>query len=184
MGALLRRLSRQHAWQVFAAALILSLLSAPLRASPTHPLLFLLSSALGAVLMFVYPILIIFGFPPPYSTPLRRRIAFISAGLLCAVIFSAALLPTAHLGLPDWLRVSLQLPLTVILLAPFFIATGVVDDARRALGQYRLGDCIGTWLCIFSYPLVGVFFLQNRVAAVLVALDAKGLPAHGRTSAV
>jgi len=134
--------------------------------------------------MFGYPLLVIFGFPPPYASRLRRGIAWGSSALLCIVVLASVLAPTYHFSLPNWLRVALGLPLTALLLAPFFIATSVVDDARRALGRYQLGDSVGTWLCIFSYPLFGVFFVQRSVASTLAALDAKVPPGHGGAIAV
>ncbi len=184
MDALLRWLSRQRPWQVLAVVLAISLVATPLGASATHPLLLLFSAVLGATIMFGYPLLVIFGFPAPYTTRLRSRIALGSCALLCIVVLATALAPANYFSLPDWLRVALGLPLTALLFAPFFIATSVVDDARRALGHYQLGDSIGTWLCIFSYPLFGVFFVQRRVASALVALDARAPPAHGGAIAV
>jgi hypothetical protein len=180
VNALLRWLSRQRPWKVFATVLMISLITSPLCASAAHPVLLTMSAVFGATVRFGYPILVIFGFPARYSTPLRRRIALCSGMLLCVLASAAALAPSPHPQMPDWLRVTFGLPLTALLFAPFFIATGVIGDARRAVGQYLIGDCISTWLCVFTYPLFGVFFVQRRVAAALAALDATPPTAHGR----
>ena len=189
MGALLRWLSRQRSWQVFAAVVAIVCVTAPLGAPSTPPLLRVLSAGIGAVVMLGYPLLVIFGFPAPYSTPLRRQIALGSGALLCVVVLTMALAPATSLTAPEWWQAALGLPLVSLLYAPFFLATSVVGDARRALGRYLLGDCIGTWICLFSYPLFGVFFIQRTVASVLVALDAQGssnlgsaLPSNNRWS--
>ncbi len=156
----------------------------PLHASVGHPVLLALGVALNAAITWGYSFLVIFGFPEPYRTPWRRRIALASGALLCVVILAVAMTPPPGLPMPEWLRVVLGLPLIALLFAPFFIATAVVDDARRAIGQYLIGDCIGTWVGIFGYPLFGVFIIQQRVAGVLSALDTKIPPARGGVIAV
>jgi hypothetical protein len=184
MAALLRWLSRRRPWQVLAAVIAISVVGAPLDASVTHPLLQSLSFALAAAVMFGYPLLVIFGFPAPYSTLSRRRVALGSVAVLCLICLATAMAPAALLAPPTWQRVVIGIPLVAMVYAPFFVATSIVDDAHRSLGQYQFGDCVGTWLCIFSYPLFGVFFVNRRVASVLDTLDARARPTHGGAIAV
>jgi hypothetical protein len=183
MGALLRWVSRRRPWRVAASFLAISLVTAPLDASLSHPALLVVGAALGMVLTFGYPFLIIFGFPKPYATPSRRRIALASCALLLLAVVTAAQ-PGLEFQMPEWLRFALGLLLGLMLFAPFFIATSVIGDARRTFGLYKLGDCIGTCVCIFSYPLFGVFFIQRVVASVLELLDSKGSPVDGAHIAV
>lgn len=175
MVSLLRWISDVRPWKVFATFFLSSLLTAPFRSSgPHHPVLFALGSVIGALLLFGYPVLITFGFPGPYSTAARRRITFSGAALVCIGVTAGSLgvLPASP-TLPDWVKVVAGIPLLTLVYAPFFVATGIIDDARRAAGHYKVLDCIGTWICVFGYPVWGVFFIQRNVASALAALDAK-----------
>jgi hypothetical protein len=174
----------QRPWQIFGAVLVLSITTAPLAASENSPLLMLLAGVLAVLILFGFALLIIFGFPEPYSTALRRRITIASITVLGIAILSASV-PVLRqpVAMPEWERISIGLPLVALIYAPFFIATSVLGDARRAVGQYKFGDCIGTWICVFSYWALGVFFVQKTVAMTLAALDV-ARPTNGENSGV
>lgn len=171
MPSLLSWLAAQRPWHIFSAALLTSFVGAAFNASTNHPVLTALGSLLGVLLLFGYPLLIIFGFPEPYSTLVRRRIALAGAVLLLVALLAVSLgAPQSRPEMPDWLGAVLGFPFVILLYAPFFIATSVIDDARRALGKYKPLDCIITWLCVVTYPALGVFFIQRTVAPVLTDL--------------
>jgi hypothetical protein len=174
----------QRPWRILGAVLLVSIMTAPFAASENHPLLILLAGVLGMLILFGFPLLIIFGIPEPYSTVLRRRITIVPITILGIAILSASVpVLSRPVAVPDWARITIELPLIALIYAPFFIATSVLGDARRAIGQYKFGDCIGTWICVFSYWAFGVFFVQKSVAMTLAALDV-GRPAIGENTSV
>ena len=164
--------------------MLLSLINQPLAASPENPLLVGLSFLLGGALSWGYPFAVIFGFPAPYSTQRRRRIARCCMALLAVVAVTSALVPDLEAKTPEWVRGLAGVPVVIGAFAPFFMATSVIGDARRALGQYRMGHCVNTWICVLTYPVLGVFFIQRDVAKVLTALDSKASIGSGGTIAV
>ena len=137
MSGLLRWISRQRPWRVSATILAILFATARLAESHQHPLLIVSATVLGELVVIGYPLLVIFGFPSPYSTVLLRRSAWVSIVLLNAVALSGAFVSPTYRFDPDWLRISLGIPLTAAMFAPFFIATAVIGDARRALGRTR-----------------------------------------------
>lgn len=56
------------------------------------------------------------------------------------------------------------------LFAPFFIATHVLGEARRALGVYKPLDSIGAWVSLLYFGFGGVFFIRRTVLAVAESL--------------
>jgi len=113
-----------------------------------------LGSLLGVILLFGYPLLIIFGFPEPYSTMVRRRTALAGVVLLLVALFAISFgAPQNQPEMPDWLGAVLGLPFVILLYAPFFIATSVIDE--RSSSPARTVGCCHQTIC-------------NRVAAVCV----------------
>lgn len=173
MPALLNWVSHRPSWQVFALGVVLALVPMPRDPASGHLALSLLAAAIGAALVWGYPLLLIFGIPSPFSTKRRREIALMGLAVLGLVVLLAAGGVATQFQRPEALRVVLGVPFAALLLAPSFIAACVVGDLRRALGQYRTLDHIGTWVCIFSYPVMGVFFIQRTVLEALDALAAQ-----------
>lgn len=174
MRKLLRWVSEQRPWRIFAAFALLSIGSAPLGASRHHPVLLMLAGITGVLCLFGYPFLIIFGFPKPYSTASSRGVALAAAVVLgLAVVTSMLELQIAQLSMPGWWQPLVCVPVVALVYAPFFLATAIIDNARRAVGQYKVLDFIGTWICVLGYPVWGVFFIQRSIASTLAILDSR-----------
>jgi hypothetical protein len=169
VATFLRWLSRQRAWKIFGFIILLSVITSPLSATVGSRILQGIAATVGLGVLFGYPAAVILGFPEPFSTAGRRRILWIAVSVLAASVIST--IEGEGITTSDWVRAVIAVPLTIVVCAPFFIATSVIGDARRALGSYKVGDCIGTWVSVMSYPLLGVFFIQGQVAANLHALD-------------
>ena len=154
MTSLLSWLAAQRPWHIFAAVLLSSFIVAAFHASTNYPILMALGSLLGVILLFGYPLLIIFGFPEPYSTMVRRRTALAGVVLLLVALFAISFgAPQNQPEMPDWLGAVLGLPFVILLYAPFFIATSVIDE--RSSSPARTVGCCHQTIC-------------NRVAAVCV----------------
>ena len=136
--------------------------------------------AIGAVLsttiIFGYPFVIIFGFPPPYSNVTSRRISILSVLAVVTVCVASVInWHTTPEAIDTWLGRLLGLIFALLLFSPFFVATHVLGEARRALGVYRHLDSFGAWVSLFYFGFGGVFFLHRSVAnaAELVLMEGR-----------
>jgi len=173
MSRVLTWLSRKSSVYIFAlmwAALLAGVtlselnLPSPLRAA---------GAATVITILYGYPFAIIFGFPSPYSTAVSRRVSGLAALVLLAACSVAAIAPTAHYETSGVLGNLLGLLLGALVFSPFFIATHVLGEARRALGSYQPTDSIGAWIALFYFPFGGVFFLHRTVAVTAEAVRAR-----------
>jgi hypothetical protein len=130
-----------------------------------------LGAAIASMLIFGYPFLIIFGFPPPHSSARSRRISAVS---LMVLVVGCVVSPIAFPATPgaqaSWPQALLAVPLVALIFSPFFIATHVLGEARRALGVYKPLDSLGAWICLFWFGFGGVFFLHRSVASAAASI--------------
>jgi len=127
-------------------------------------------SAAGAIAFFGYPFTIIFGFPAPYSTIASRRVSSLALCVLILTCIASAVATSVHYEISGVLGTLLGLPLVALLFSPFFIATHVLGEARRALRSYKPTDSIGAWFALLYFPFGGVFFLHRTVAAAAASI--------------
>src|SRR6185437_10571585 len=119
----------QRPWHIFAAVLLSSFVVAAFNASTNYPILMALGSLLGVILLFGYPLLIIFGFPEPYSTMVRLRTALAGVVLLLVALFAISFgAPQNQPEMPDWIGDVLGFLFVILISAPFLIAPSIIDE--------------------------------------------------------
>jgi hypothetical protein len=165
---------------IFALAWTAILIDGVFALSPFWPLR-LIGSAIGIAIVFGYPFLIVFGFPPPYSNKTSKRISALSLAVLAGICITSEidpkLLPTIS---PPWARTLVGIPLICLVFSPFFIATTVLGRTRRALGAYKPLDSVASWLSLFYFAFGGVFFVHGRMSSAFGAVRAESITVSGR----
>jgi hypothetical protein len=166
MPRVLLWLSRKPPGSIFAVTLTVVLLRTvfsiyrlpwPVRA---------VGAVLSTIIIFGYPFVIIFGFPAPYSSVMSRRISILSVLAAITVCVASVIdLHTAPDALNTWPGRLFGLFFGVLIFSPFFVATHVLGEARRALGAYKPLDSLGAWVSLFYFGFGGVFFLHRSVAS-------------------
>jgi hypothetical protein len=181
MRSLLLRLSRQSSRQLLLALWVALLCSYALTAVLPPWISQPLATAVPLVALFGYPLLVVFGLPIEYTTPLARRISLAALAVMvltCALSAddpsrfpSAAQHPTLRL---------LGGALALLLFSPFYFATHALGEARRSLGRYKPLDSLGTFLSLMYFPFGGVVFVQRTVREVIErgALNDDGSTPH------
>ena len=130
-----------------------------------------LGAAIASTFIFGYPFLIIFGFPSPHSSARSRRISAVALMVLVVgCVVSPIAFPAKPLAQASWPQAVLGVPLVALIFSPFFIATHVLGEVRRALGVYKPLDSLGAWICLFWFGFGGVFFLHRSVASAATSI--------------
>jgi hypothetical protein len=131
-----------------------------------------LKAAVDFAALIGYPLVVILGLPTQSTSRAIRVVSF--ASLLVAAVCSGASGFTGDtIVFPDGNAASIVGAVVVLLIfAPFFIATHVIGNARRALGQYKPLDFLWTWLELYAFALGGVFFVHRAVASIVNAAGA------------
>jgi|ERR1700733_2399559 len=165
MSRVLIWLSRKSAASIFAvtlAALVLGTVLGldrfpwPLRAA---------GAVLSTTVIFGYPFVLVFGFPAPYSSVTSRRISILAIlAVVTACIASVTDIHSAPQAVDTWPGRLCGLLFGALIFSPFFVATHVLGQVRRALGAYKPLDSIGAWISLVYFGLGGVFFLHHIVA--------------------
>jgi hypothetical protein len=129
-----------------------------------HPITAFLG-LIGALLaMFGYSIVVVIGLRP-HASGLARGIVRCSALAFVGLAVLAALdSGRGHAGEPPTLVGAIVL---LFVLAPSFVATHVVGEARRAAGLYKPTDFIGTWLVLYFFAFGGAWWARRQVRAVV-----------------
>jgi hypothetical protein len=170
MPRVLLWLSRKSSGSIFAMVWVIFLIGTVLNINRLPWPARAVGAVLGIAIIFGYPFLIIFGFPAPYSSKTSRRVSILSGLVLIAACVASVI--DRH-AMPDasatWLRTLLGVPLGVLVFSPFFVATHVLGEARRALGVYKPLDSIGAWVSLLYFGFGGVFFLHRSVAQSVAA---------------
>ena len=188
MSRVLLWLCRKSSGYVFALTWLVFLAGATLTTSWLPVPIRAFGALMGTIVLFGYPFVLIFGFPAPYSTDISRRVSNLAVLVIIAACIAAAIDPHSHYEIPmSWPGALLGVPLAVLLFSPFFVATHVLGEARRALGSYKPTDSIGAWVALFYFAFGGVFFLHRTVAATAEVVlkhrkDGRGMPSNNRWS--
>jgi len=166
MSRVLIWLSRKSAASIFAVTLAALFLGTvlglyrfpwPVRAA---------GAVLSTTIIFGYPFVLVFGFPAPYSSVTSRRVSILAIlAVVIACIASVIDIQSAPQAVDTWLGRVFGLLFGVLIFSPFFVATHVLGQARRALGVYKPFDSIGAWISLVYFGLGGVFFLHRIVAS-------------------
>ena len=166
MSGLLLWFSRKSPLFVFATTWVLILAGCVLNSLPLAWPVRLFGSVLGMTTIFGYPFLIIFGFPAPYSTVISRGLSVTGLFVLIAAYVALVVGSPATQRVPmSWIATFFGFPLAIFIFSPFFVATHVLGEARRALGVYKPLDSIGALISLFYFSVGGVFFLHRSVAS-------------------
>jgi hypothetical protein len=165
MSRVLIWLSRKSAASIFAVTLAVLVLGTllgldrfplPLRAT---------GAVLSETVIFGYPFVLVFGFPAPYSSVTSRRVSILAIlAVVTACVASVADIHSAHQAVDTWPGRLFGLLFGVLIFSPFFVATHVLGQARRAFGVYKPFDSIGAWISLVYFGLGGVFFVHRIVA--------------------
>jgi hypothetical protein len=132
-----------------------------------------LGATISAMIVFGYPFLLIFGFPAPYSSKITRRFSIVSLAVLSLICIASSIESPWMDEDPittSWVKITIAVPVQVIVFAPFFVATHVLGEVRRSLGIYKPFDSIGACISLFFFPFGGMFFLHRSVASAVQSL--------------
>jgi hypothetical protein len=115
-----------------------------------------------------YPLVIVFGLPSEYTTPLARRVCFAALAVMVLVCVLSSDDPSQfpRAAQNPAVRI-LGSVLTLLLFSPFYFATHALGEARRSLGRYKPMDSLGTFLSLLYLPFGGVVFVQRTVRDVV-----------------
>jgi hypothetical protein len=159
-------LSRKSAASIFgvtSAALFVGIL---LNVERSLWLTHAVGAALSTIAIFGYPFVIIFGFPAPYSSVTSRRVSILAVlAALTACIASVIDIHATANAVDSWPARLFGLLFATLIFSPFFVATHVLGQVRRALGVYKPFDSIGAFISMLYFGLGGVFFLHRSVAS-------------------
>jgi hypothetical protein len=127
-----------------------------------------LATAVAFVALFGYPLLVVFGLPTEYTTPLARRLSLAAFAVMMATCVLSIADPSRFPSVAQHpaLRI-LGGALTLLLFLPFYLATHALGEARRRLGRYKPLDSLGTFLSLMYFPFGGVVFVQRTVRDVI-----------------
>jgi hypothetical protein len=165
MSRVLIWLSRKTATSIFAVTLAALVLGTVLGLDPFPWPLRAAGVALSTTTIFGYPFVIVFGFPAPYSSVTSRRVSILAVvAAVTACIASVIDIRLAPEVVDTWPGRVFGFLFGVLIFSPFFVATHVLGQARRALGVYKPLDSISAWISLFYFGLGGVFFLHRTVA--------------------
>jgi hypothetical protein len=129
-----------------------------------------------------YPLLVVFSLPKLFAPPPIRRAAIGgAAAILMNIAVNVIVPPNATsavgiaagiLGAGGWLTV-------------VSVATAAVGNAQRHLQIYKPLDCLNTWFCLLTFPVLGVFFLHKAISSLFRALASEqGAGTRGIASSV
>jgi hypothetical protein len=177
MSDLLLWFSRKSPLFVFATTWVLILAGFVLSSLPLAWPVRLVGSVLGVTIIFGYPFLLIFGFPAPYSTVISRGLSVTALFVLIAASVALVVGSPPTQGEPvSWIATLLGFLFGILIFSPFFVATHVLGEARRALGVYKPLDSIGVLISLFYFSVGGVFFLHRSVASAAESVSNRPRP--------
>jgi hypothetical protein len=166
-------LSRKSAASIFAVTLAALVLGTFLNLDRFPWPVRTIGAVLSTAIIFGYPFVIVFGFPAPYSSVTSRRVSILAViAVVTACVASVIDIHAAPEAVDTWSGRLVGLLFGVLIFSPFFFATHVLGQARRALGVYKPLDSIGAWISLFYFGLGGVFFLHRKVASAAETLVA------------
>ena len=173
MSSTLLWFSRRSSSAVFAMIWAMILLGWMLERAGSPVPLRALGATISAMIVFGYPFLLIFGFPAPYSSKITRRFSIVSLAVLSLICIASSIESPWMDEDPittSWVKITIAVPVQVIVFAPFFVATHVLGEVRRSLGIYKPFDSIGACISLFFFPFGGMFFLHRSVASAVQSL--------------
>jgi hypothetical protein len=166
MPRVLLWLSRRSSGLVFAVTCVVFLIGTVLDIDGLPWPVRAVGAVLATTIFFGYPFVIVFGFPATYSSVTSRRIMVLSALVLVIVCVGSVIDPhSTHEAAATWSGRLFGLLFAVLVISPFFIATHVLGEVRRAQGVYKPLDSIGAWFSLIYFGIGGVFFLHRSVAS-------------------
>jgi uncharacterized membrane protein len=120
---------------------------------------------IGALLAtFGYSIVVVLGLRSHASRVARVTVQL--SGLAFVVLATLAAIGQGSRLERGWPTL-LEAIVTLFVLAPSFVATHVVGEARRAAGLYKPTDFVGTWLALYFFAFGGAWWAHRQVRAVV-----------------
>jgi len=130
-----------------------------------------LASALGIVVIVGYSYLVILG-ATSSSARLKRVARTLCAFLIAFAVGVTAALPflearnmeaEAPGSVQDWVGLAIVGPVNIAIFAPFFLATHVINEARRAKGVQKPFDGFLTFISLYFGLFGGLIYAHRLV---------------------